>query len=239
MKKILALIAVMVAITFSDVSFAQCYGGRCYSRQTRVFTSGARSYRVGYSYCGRASSAPLACQAVETMEQTIEPPPCAPVETVAPCAPVESCAPCEITGNEGEYTPTKTTNGTVVLQTCKGGACPILSGASNVVKRVANMLDSVNATRARYGLAALRLDASLEKGAQYQAGVCSASGTLQHGSGVAEILAQNTQGIEVALTQWLNSPSHRALLLNGSFRYAGVGVVRDAHGRAWCAVRFR
>ena len=100
-------------------------------------------------------------------------------------------------------------------------------------------LSAINAVRARYGLAALVSDPRLEEGARYQANYCARVGRLQHASGVAEILAQNRQGLETAISQWLNSPGHRALLLNGSFRYAGVAVVRDHYGRFWCAVQFR
>lgn len=101
------------------------------------------------------------------------------------------------------------------------------------------LLQRVNALRARYGLASLANDANLESGSLYQANYCARVGTLIHGSGVAEILAMNGQGIETALNQWLNSPGHRALLLSGRFRYAGVAVYRDAWGRSWCAVRFK
>lgn len=113
--------------------------------------------------------------------------------------------------------------------------CPI----REVVKRVATLLDVANATRARYGLPALTLDTNLEAGSQYQASFCSRIGGLQHAAGYAEILAQNYQGIETAMNQWINSPAHRALLLNGAYRFAGVGMVRDAYGRVWCAMRFR
>ena len=104
---------------------------------------------------------------------------------------------------------------------------------------VATLIASINAVRARYGLRALATDAYLESGAYTQASFCSQIGRLQHASGVAEILAQNNQGLETAISQWLNSPGHRALLLSGSFRYAGVAVVRDRYGRVWCAVQFK
>ncbi|MGN0930264.1 MAG: CAP domain-containing protein [Thermoguttaceae bacterium] len=125
---------------------------------------------------------------------------------------------------------------------CTADACA-LSDANcpirEVVKRVATLLDVANATRARYGLPALTLDTNLEAGSQYQASFCSRIGGLQHAAGYAEILAQNYQGIETAMNQWINSPAHRALLLNGAYRFAGVGMVRDAYGRVWCAMRFR
>lgn len=140
-------------------------------------------------------------------------------------------------------------------RSCAGDACawreykPVLNEQGEIVKepvkeigkgrRICTLLQRVNATRARYGLAALANDATLETGSYYQASYCAQIGGLAHGAGAAEILAMNGSGIEAALAQWLNSPAHRALLLNGGYRYAGVAVVRDRYGRVWCAVRFR
>ena len=205
-----------------------CSGGSCYQASYRA---------TGFSYAASP------CQAVETVQSAPEPcapvyesyapAPCQAVETVLtppvgsaspePCAPVETTpSPCESV----EYEPT--------VYQCPTGACPL-----TVAKKVATLLDRVNATRAQYGLTALSYDATLTGGAQYQASFCASRGALIHGSGVAEILAQNGQGIETALTQWLNSPSHRALLLSSTYRFAGVAVHRDGAGRVWCAVRFR
>lgn len=101
------------------------------------------------------------------------------------------------------------------------------------------LLQRVNATRARYGLCALAQDSNLESQSFNQAVYCARAGYLWHGAGAAEILAMNWQGFETAINQWLNSPPHRSLLLNGGFRFAGVATYRDGYGRVWCAVRFR
>ena len=230
MKKFIFLLALLSASPL----YAQCPLGGCPTR-------------YGYTRQVYQTIAPCqavqACAPVETVqpcapvETTIEP--CAPVETVEPCAPVEPCSPVE-TCDQCEYTPSIT--GKTTIGQCVNGSCPLRTVAtgtrnivSNTLKGVASLLDRVNATRARYGLAALQV---ADLGAQRQAAYCAATGTLTHGSGVAEILAQNGQGFETAIQQWLNSPGHRALLLNGSYRYADVGVVRSG-GRVWCAVRFR
>lgn len=240
MKKYSFIVIASALALVPTSAFAQCFGGRCVS-SARVYY-GARASYVSYGYatracspCGNVVATPAPCAPCEAVETVETPEPCEPVRA---CDPVATCETCE----PGEVLPVKI-DGEIVLQKCVNGACPIRQGVATVAKSaknvVASLLGSVNATRARYGLAALQLDATLEAGAKYQAGVCSASGTLQHGAGVAEILAQNSQGLETAIQQWLNSPAHRALLLNGGYRYAGVGVVRDASGRAWCAVRFR
>lgn len=111
--------------------------------------------------------------------------------------------------------------------------------AAPVAATVSTLLNSVNNIRAKYGLCALANDANLESKARYSAQYSARVGSLQHVAGGYEILAQNYQGIEYAITQWLNSPPHRSLLLNGGFRYAGVVAYRDNYGRVWCGVQFR
>lgn len=100
-------------------------------------------------------------------------------------------------------------------------------------------LAAANRIRARYGLPTLTLDANLCDGSARQANYCASVGALIHGAGVAEILAMNSSGFDSALNQWLASPAHRAILLSGQYRVAGVAVVRDRNGRVWCAMRFR
>lgn len=239
MKKV---IFVLLALSASPL-YAQCPGG-CptrfgYTRQVYQAVQPCQAVQQ----CAIQACAPVAtvqpCAPIQASVETVQPcapiettiEPCAPVETVEPCAPVEQCETCE-------YTPSIVAGKTTIGQ-CVNGSCPVATGTRNVVsntlKGVAALLDRVNQTRARYGLAALQV---ADLGAQRQAAYCASTGTLTHGSGVAEILAQNSQGIETAIQQWLNSPGHRALLLNGSYRYADVGVVRSG-GRVWCAVRFR
>lgn len=212
MKRIIAILAVLSASS----AFGQCPTGNC-----------ARVYYARYQV--------QPCQAVQPLEA------CAPVATIEPCAPVETCEPIETCAPTAERVETIAKD----VDQCLTGACPLRKVTSAAVKTatapvraVANLLTSANATRARYGLPALQYDASLTVGAQNQAAYCSQVGQLVHGGGCAEILAQNSQGLETALNQWLASPQHRALLLGG-YRYAGVSVVRDRYGRSWCAMRFR
>lgn len=234
MKKII-LIALAAFVLSSTTANAQLFRRACSGGAAYRCYGGSCAYRSGYwttgSYYGGTIAAPTPCapttdapiKASETFDRYY-PAPCEP--TVEPCAPIET-TPC------GEYEPIKASSGTV-YRSCPTGACPLT--ATTVAK--ATLLDRVNAFRAQYGLSALAYDSTLTGGAQYQAGFCAYRGALVHGSG-AEILAQNNQGIETALNQWLNSPAHRALLLNPSYRFGGVAVHRDGSGRVWCAMKFR
>ena len=154
--------------------------------------------------------------------------------SVTNASPTCSTGSCKASIDDGwqEYKPIKKESGEIVREHVKAKVNEKRCG-------VCSLLQRVNATRARYGLNALIQDVNLERGSQNQAWFCGRNGYLIHAGGVAEILAMNGQGIETAINQWLNSPQHRALLLNGRFRYAGVAVYRDAYGRAWCAVQFR
>ena len=222
MRTILSAVLILTASTV----YAQCPGGVCPIRSgyaTRGYASRvyARAY-VAPKYASVETIQP--CAPVETVE------PCEPVETVEPCAPIETIQPCEPVEAIQPCAPVQTFPEAVTVSECVGGVCPIRRATSNLLTRL-------NAVRARYGLAALKLDATLEAGAQRQAAYCSQTGALIHGN-AAEILAQNGSGFDVALDQWLASPAHRALLL-GRYTSAGVGVRVDSRGRAWCAVRFR
>lgn len=227
--------------------FAQCPTGACPLRTTaRVRTYERATFSATFN--GGLTRVPTTtrfipfCGAAQVVE------PCAPIETVEPCAPIETvepepCAPVETCEPVATATTIQTNN---KVQICPNGACPLRSVTRAAVntavapaRAVANLLDKANKTRVWYGLPALTYDETLTTGAEQQAQYCAKVGTLVHGAGCAEILASNWQGLETAINQWVQSPQHRALLLNGGYRFAGVAVVRDGHGRAWCAMRFR
>ena len=240
------ILSAVLLLTASSV-YAQCPGGVC---PIRGYASQGYASR-GYA---RAYVAPkYACAPVETIQPCAPVEPCAPIETVEPCAPVETIQPCDPVATCAPVetvepcAPVETIQPCAPVETCAPvqtfpeavtvsecvGVCPIRRTASTV----SSLLTRLNAVRARYGLTALKFDATLEAGAQRQAAYCSQTGALIHGN-AAEILAQNGSGFDVALDQWLASPAHRALLL-GRYTSAGVGVRIDSRGRAWCAVRFR
>jgi uncharacterized protein YkwD len=232
MKRFVAISIVAAAVALSATStFAQCWGGRCYSRGYTYaspygyWTSGpcVQRTRGAVAMEGAAPCADTPNRYSEVVDA------CVPVESVPACGAVEttSCESC------GEYAPVKTNEG-LVYRSCPTGACPLTSART----AVASLLDALNATRARYGLHALTYDSTLTGGSQYQASYCASRGALIHGSG-AEVLAYNNEGVETALRQWLNSPAHRALLLSPNFTRGGIAVHRTSSGRVYVAARFR
>lgn len=217
--------------------FRACPGGNCHTAAySRVRVVNVQRVYNPYSYQTATATVAPCEQATETVEA---PEPCAPVATVEPCAPVAAtCEQCA----QGEYVPTEQggvcVNGTCPIRTAVKVAAKTAHGAVRTVAKTAGWLAAVNRTRAAYGLTALRGDATLDAGCESAANYCASVGGLAH-TGGNEILAYNQSGIDAAIESWLNSPAHRAYLLSPNFSTAGISVVRDKHGRVWCAMRFR
>ncbi|AKT43998.1 CAP domain-containing protein [Chondromyces crocatus] len=116
------------------------------------------------------------------------------------------------------------------------------------------MMRMINAARAAEGQPPLARDAALDALALQHAQAMSAARLVGHdvghGDPAARLAAANyaarIAGENVATSDtpehahraiWA-SPSHRGNLLMGDYTRAGVGVVRDAHGRVWVAELF-
>jgi uncharacterized protein YkwD len=107
------------------------------------------------------------------------------------------------------------------------------------------MVAKVNQTRARNGLRPLHISRALNSSASRFAGSLMRRGVLAHrSSGVSAGAGFSRLGEALALTSgrrlsvsntvrmWLNSPSHRAVVLTRSMNLVGVGVARGRfHGR--------
>ena len=220
-----------------------CVNGSCY-RTTTSYAAPRGEYIP--RPCDATQTVVEPCAPIATTTEPVEP--CVPVEVIEPCAPVEAVQPCDPVETCEDCNQFRGAAQMMEIGECVNGTCPIRSAVRNtatvaaqVVKNTADtarMLLTVNRMRARYGLPALRGDATLDAGCAQAANYCATCGALAH-TGGNEILAQNSQGLDVALSQWLSSPAHRSLLLSRSFTVAGVSVVRSKDGRVWCAMRFR
>lgn len=228
MKKIFFIVALATFLSVPSVVLAQCFQyktcGSCQYYQRQRFVPRL----IVWSPCTTTGSPrSYASQATTTS---------------SPCSNCPSNASCSTDSCSGESEAPSYT-----APSCSDDSCDsceyVPSAAGNIpVERrdqQLTLIERLNAARARFSLPALTFDQSLESGASIQASICSRFGRLVHGYGVAEILAQNTSDFDVAVVQWLKSPAHRALLLSGSFRRCGIGVVRDDYGRVWYAVQFR
>jgi uncharacterized protein YkwD len=138
-------------------------------------------------------------------------------------------------------------------------SCASASAAPNTVSPAAlraAMLCAINVERARHGLPALPADARVQKAAtghardmvrrhyfaHKRANGPSLGGRLKRagwrGRAAGEAIAYGCAGRGTPLAtlrMWLNSPPHRAILLDRSWRNAGVGVRRGAPVRGCTA----
>lgn len=99
-----------------------------------------------------------------------------------------------------------------------------------------NIIVHTNAARARYGLPPLEIDHDLMQSARGHAEWMTLRRSLVHtNQAVAENIATGQQSSEEAVNCWMNSPGHRANILNRSYRRIGAAAYRTPEGQIfWC-----
>ena len=116
------------------------------------------------------------------------------------------------------------------------------------------VIAAMNQDRAAAGLGPLAWDGQLAPLAQNWSDQIAASGNLVHSNlgglisapymaawhGLAEnlLVASGDLTPAGAESMWMNSPEHRANILNPSMDYVGIGTARDASGRLWVVAEF-
>jgi len=123
--------------------------------------------------------------------------------------------------------------------------------AARLRHRRARVIMLTNKQRAGLGLGSLQTDADLTRSAQNYVDHLAADGAFSHTDGsvlaervvragyryrfVGENLAMGQASAGTAVTAWMQSPDHRANMLDPRFTQMGVGVAKRADGRLiWC-----
>ena len=98
------------------------------------------------------------------------------------------------------------------------------------------IVKKTNAERARFGRAPLTIDRSLMQSARRHTAWMSNMGSLRHTNApVAENIAAGQSSSDQVIQDWMNSPGHRANMLNPSYRRIGVAAYRAPNGQIyWC-----
>jgi uncharacterized protein YkwD len=136
-----------------------------------------------------------------------------------------------------------------ILLTFSAVFCALLVASSATAARSASpaeagLLRAVNATRAAHGLGALSLDTTLARAARRHSAEMVQGGYFAHGDFRGRMLAFHVRGTFVGenlawgsgayaaagtvVSEWLNSPEHRANLLRASFTRIGIGATRGS-----------
>jgi len=111
-------------------------------------------------------------------------------------------------------------------------ALPALASASTQ----SDMVAKVNGFRHAHGIGSVAMNGSLMHSASAYAREMMHAGYFGHASRIhasskfhmlGEIIEMHPGGANPNLTfsSWLNSPPHRSIIMNGSFRFAGAGFV--------------
>jgi uncharacterized protein YkwD len=140
-------------------------------------------------------------------------------------------------------TPTATTKNTTTNTATTTAATKDNSSNLSYVEQVVKL---VNIERAKEGLAPLSIDKNLEKAAMVRAneiqtkfehvrpnGTSFATVIKENGAtyrGAGENIAWGQKTPEEVVTGWMNSPGHRANIMNKNFVNIGVGNLQNSNG---------
>jgi uncharacterized protein YkwD len=151
-------------------------------------------------------------------------------------------------------TTTGTTTGTTTTTTTLG--VPTVSGVMSAQEQT--IVDLVNQQRAQAGLAPLQVDSRLVEAAQIHSKDMATLGLMEHTlpgaalpalqdrahyvgynySYLGENIAFNYPDDNSVMVAWMNSPGHRANILNPNYTQIGVGIAYDSLGEPYYTQEF-
>ena len=114
----------------------------------------------------------------------------------------------------------------------------------------ARIVELVNAERAKAGLRSLAVSACADRYAEEWSAHMASTGQFQHRSDlgavmrscsarlVGENIAYGNVSADEMMQLWMNSPGHRANILNSSYTHIGVGAARTGSGRVYGTQNF-
>jgi uncharacterized protein YkwD len=128
---------------------------------------------------------------------------------------------------------------------------PVAPYSATTLSEECRDLKNINATRAQHGVPPLRgLQTDLTYYGRKHARDMVARGQLWHDmtalkaalpagwNRYGENVAYNSRGIDAIHQAYLNSPGHRANILDSRYTAVGIGVWRDSRGTVWNSEEF-
>jgi uncharacterized protein YkwD len=128
-----------------------------------------------------------------------------------------------------------------IITTALLGASPSTakSNAAELHPVEQNVVHYTNLERQRHGLPALVVDHGLMASARRHCSWMARSGSLMHTSAaVAENIAMGQHNSLQAVKDWMNSPGHRANMLNGGYSRIGAAAYTSPRGAVFWCVQF-
>lgn len=151
-------------------------------------------------------------------------------------------------------TPAASKPSTSKPSTSKPSASPSTSGDYSAFQK--KVVDLVNAERSKAGLKPLKMNTQLSKTATLKSQDMAKNNYFDHNSptygspfdmmkqyGISyrtagENIAMGQTSPEQVMQGWMNSPGHRANILNSSFTQIGVGIAKNSAGRLYWTQQF-
>jgi uncharacterized protein, YkwD family len=177
----------------------------------------------------------------------------------APATPAKSTSTAQATPAKSttttQATPAKSTT-TTATTPAKTSTAPTASASSNLGAYEQQVVDLVNKERAAAGLSALKVNATLANVAETKAADLRDENYFSHTSpkygspfdmmkqfgisytAAGENIAKGQRTPQEVMTGWMNSPGHRANILNSSYTEIGVGYVTDGSGAGYWVQEF-
>jgi hypothetical protein len=141
----------------------------------------------------------------------------------------------------------RTTTG-LVAATVLAASLVVTAAPANAGGDAGTMVSSTNSERSKRGVPTLKVSSELNRIAQRWAATMASDGDLRHNPRLQQQAAPfrwvgenvgvgpDAASIHRAL---MNSPAHRANILDRDYTQIGVGAVRDSRGALWIAEVFR
>ena len=118
-------------------------------------------------------------------------------------------------------------------------AAPAANASLDLHQVEQNLVHYTNLQRQRSGLPALKIDQRLLASARQHCSWMARTGSMVHTSAaVAENIAMGQANSFRAVQDWMNSPGHRANILNGSYRRIGAAAYTGKGGAVFWCVQF-
>jgi uncharacterized protein YkwD len=217
-----------------------CVGNQCTTNQcttSQCTTNQCASSQCPTSQCPTSQYQTKQCPTAQASQKSVNTTPATKATPATPATPATKATPAT------PATPTATTKNTTTNTATTTAATKDNSSNLSYVEQVVKL---VNIERAKEGLAPLSIDKNLEKAAMVRAneiqtkfehvrpnGTSFATVIKENGAtyrGAGENIAWGQKTPEEVVTGWMNSPGHRANIMNKNFVNIGVGNLQNSNG---------
>lgn len=226
-------------ININDVLGAQYSNGTCTNEELAEAVKNATA-QLNQQYCNNQTQVEVPTESTNETDTTDT----SKEATVPETEVTKDTTPNQETTTNTETTNTKAPN--TETNTTKNPETQTPSTETSTKSYAQQVVDLVNAERAKEGLAALKIDTNVAKAATVRANEIQTKFEHVRPNGTGFVTALKEQGVtyrgageniawgqktpQEVVTAWMNSPGHRANIMNPNYVNIGVGNLQNASG---------